>query len=123
MLNNWQNCSQLKNRRLLVCNLCVSSSGCKCANFFFFFPRERAREGNINWVSLTCPKPRMCPAQESNQWPFGLRDDTQPTEPHQSGQVCKPFIEIVNLKSFLLKFIAEQLKGKKIIQLYLKCYV
>ena len=26
-----------------------------------------------------------CPDQESNQPPSGLQDDTQPTEPHQSG--------------------------------------
>lgn len=26
-----------------------------------------------------------CPARESNQWPFTLRDDAQPTEPQQSG--------------------------------------
>ena len=29
----------------------------------------------------------MCPDQESNQRPSSLRDDTQPTEPHQSGLV------------------------------------
>ena len=29
--------------------------------------------------------PGMCPDWESNWQPFGLRDDTHPTEPHQSG--------------------------------------
>ena len=29
--------------------------------------------------------PGLCPDQESNQQPFALWDDAQPTEPHQSG--------------------------------------
>ena len=29
--------------------------------------------------------PGMCPDWELNWRPFGLQDDTQPTEPHQSG--------------------------------------
>ena len=29
--------------------------------------------------------PGMCPDRVSNQWPFSLLDDTQPTEPHRSG--------------------------------------
>ena len=33
---------------------------------------------------LTCNL-GMCPDQESNQRPFGLLEDTHPTEPHQSG--------------------------------------
>ena len=31
--------------------------------------------------------PDMCPDWESNQQPFGLWDDTQPTEPQESSLV------------------------------------
>ena len=68
----------------------------------FIYFRERGRDGererNIDVqkkyqlvASCTPPtgnqahNPGMCPDWESNQWPFGLWDDTQPTEPHQSG--------------------------------------
>ena len=34
-------------------------------------------------------KPGMCPDVESNWGPFGLQDDAQPTEPHQSGLVSR----------------------------------
>ena len=72
---------------------------------FLFIFRQRVREGkregekhrcvqNIDWLLLACPQlqgdvacyPDKCPDQESNQRPFGLQDDTQSTEPHQSGQ-------------------------------------
>ena len=33
---------------------------------------------------LAC-NPGMCPNWELNQWPFSLQDNTQHTEPHQSG--------------------------------------
>ena len=43
-------------------------------------------ERNIDWLPLarTC-NPGTCPDQESNWQPFVLRDNTQLTEPHQSG--------------------------------------
>ena len=67
-----------------------------------FIFREKGREGererNINVqeelrlvASCTPPtgdlarNPGMCPDQKSDQQPFGLWDDAQPTEPHQSG--------------------------------------
>ena len=51
-------------------------------------------EGNIDRLPFThtptgdwtC-NPGMCPDGESNLWPFTLQDDTQPTQPHQSGIV------------------------------------
>ena len=57
---------------------------------------EKEREGNIdarniNWLPLAgaptrenTHNPGMCPGQES-QRPVVLWDNTQPTEPHQSG--------------------------------------
>ena len=36
-----------------------------------------------NW-GLAC-NPGMCPDRESNQGPFALWEDAQPTEPHRSG--------------------------------------
>ena len=60
--------------------------------------REKERERNIDvWEkyrsAASCMPPTgdlarnpgMCPDWESNQWPFSLLDDAQPTEPHQSG--------------------------------------
>ena len=60
--------------------------------------REKVRERNIDVqekhpLVASCMHPDegqtqnsgMCPDWESNQQPFSLRDDTQPTEPHQSG--------------------------------------
>ena len=58
--------------------------------------REREREGEKHQcereTSIGCllympppPNPGMCPDQESNQQPFALWDDAQPTQPHQSG--------------------------------------
>ena len=57
--------------------------------------REKERERNIsvqntNLLPLshlhpeTC-NPGSCPDQESNQGPFALWDDAQPTKPHWSG--------------------------------------
>ena len=60
--------------------------------FFFkiylFIFRERGREGERErekdtWIPHT-HNPGMCPDQESNQQPFALQDDAQPTEPHRS---------------------------------------
>ena len=36
------------------------------------------------WMGTKSHNQGMHPDQESNRWPFGLWDDTQPTEPHQS---------------------------------------
>ena len=41
------------------------------------------RDINQNWG--------LGPDQELNWWPFGLQDDAQPTQPHQSG--CKVFFK------------------------------
>ena len=51
-------------------------------------------ERNIDWVPLidaltedrTCG-PGMCPDEESNTWPFSLRNNGQPTKPHWPGLV------------------------------------
>ena len=56
------------------------------------------RETSIGYLSnapiggQAC-NPGMCPEQESNQQPLGLWDDTQPTEPHQSGQNHPTFVQ------------------------------
>ena len=59
--------------------------------------RKRGRETsmcerNIDWLPLLCApigdqthNLSMCRDWESNQWPFSLWDDAQPTESHQSG--------------------------------------
>ena len=61
-------------------------------NFFIERGRERERWGEISISCLsfmprrrwTC-NPGMCPDWESNQRPFALQDNAQPTEPHQPG--------------------------------------
>ena len=66
--------------------------------FYLFTFRERGREGeregnidvrNINWLPLAhtvtrdqTHSPGMCPDGESNQAPFSLWDNAQPTELH-----------------------------------------
>ena len=54
---------------------------------------EKEWERNIYQLPLTGPplgtwllNPGMCPDQELYLWPFGLRDEAQPTEPYQSGK-------------------------------------
>ena len=55
--------------------------------------REKERERNVNQLPFICTldhrglnrQPRLVPGPESNQRPFTLQDDAQPTEPHQSG--------------------------------------
>ena len=54
--------------------------------------REKERERNIDWLPLAhapaggqTHSPGMCPDPELNRPPFGSQDNTQPTEPHQSG--------------------------------------
>ena len=47
----------------------------------------------------------MCPDQESNQWPFTLQNEAQPTEPHQSGlhmfkKVNHVILDLVSRKLF-----------------------
>ena len=44
---------------------------------------EGERQGEKHRCDQTC-NPGMCPNRESNQGPFTLQDDTQPTEPHWS---------------------------------------
>ena len=54
---------------------------------------EGERKGKINRLSLEYPQlglilacnPGMCPERKSNPGPFGLWDNAQSTEPHQSG--------------------------------------
>ena len=55
--------------------------------------REKERERNIDGVPLLHPSsgdqtvnPGMCPDQESIRQLLALRNDAQPTEPHQSGR-------------------------------------
>ena len=62
----------------------------------FFRERGEGREkeweretltGCLSYVPPSGTKPSLvtCPEQESNQQPFALWDDAQPTEPHLSG--------------------------------------
>ena len=83
---------------------------------FFFFKdiifKETGREGEREGEKHRCTqekhlsvathmpptkdlafKPGVCPNQESNRWPFSLRNDTHPTEPHQSGLKWTAFEE------------------------------
>ena len=85
--------------------------------FFFFFKdfiyffllervegREKERERNLvqekhqSVASCMAPSrdlacnPGMCPDWESNQWHFGLQNDAQPTEPHQSTHCSCHFV-------------------------------
>ena len=64
-------------------------------NLFLEGGEGTEKEGNKHQCVVTCHtpptgdlahNPGVCPDQESNQRPFGLQDDTQSTEPHQSGQ-------------------------------------
>ena len=61
--------------------------------------REKERERNVDWLPCARPKSGMWPTtqawahQELSQWPFGLWDDAQPTEPHQSEHI--PYIAFV----------------------------
>ena len=75
----------------------------KILDFIYLFlergeGREKERGRNIDMqekhqsaASCTPPTgdlaydPGICPDRELNQQPFSLWDDTQPTEPHQSG--------------------------------------
>ena len=53
--------------------------------------RKRGRETSVGCLSPhpqsedLARNPGMFPDWERNRRPFGLQDDTQPTEPHQSG--------------------------------------
>ena len=63
--------------------------------FYLFLERGREgeREGEKHQLAAShmpptrdlTYNPSMCHDQESNQQPFGLRDDAQPTESYQSG--------------------------------------
>ena len=95
--------------------------------FFFFLRfylllkreegREKERERNITvWekhhhlpLPHTSPRglacnPGMCSDWESNQKPFGLLDDTQPTAPHQSGLILI-FQDSFGIRNFLKVFL------------------
>ena len=71
------------------------------------------QEKDFDLVPLTCiptrgrtHTPGMCPDRESNQRPFRLQDNTQPTEPHQWLILNKIFIKrllFVELKHRFLK--------------------
>ena len=84
-------------------------------NYVFIYFREngeeseKERETNMMWkrsidlLPLSCPQlgnlachPGLCPDRESNQGPFGLQDNTQPTEPHPSEQslTFKPLLKV-----------------------------
>ena len=58
--------------------------------------REGERQGEKPWCERNIDglplahqgpghNPGMCPGQEPNRWPFSLQENTQTTEPHQSG--------------------------------------
>ena len=55
--------------------------------------RDGEREGEKHWLITSCTPStrgpglqlRQCPNWESNSQPFGLQNNAQPTEPHQSG--------------------------------------
>ena len=76
----------------------------QCIYLFIFRGRGKERrkretqtsmwERNTDWLLLVCSltgdwthNQGICSDWESNQWPFSLRDDTQPTEPDQSEMI------------------------------------
>ena len=79
-------------------------------------------ERNIYWLPLartptgdqTC-NPGMRPDQEPNGQPFGLQNDPQPTEPHQSR------LSSVFFLSFLVKWLFKLNLGIVGIQSYIGC--
>ena len=107
--------------------------------FFLFFSlfifRERGKEGErkgekhwcVREMSIGCfldapaghlaRNPGMCPDWASNQWPFALWDDAQPTEPHQSGQERIAFIRILSVLTLTClpfsKATCSSVKGQK----------
>ena len=50
----------------------------------------------------------MCPDRESTQWPFSLRDDAQPAEPHHSGQENSSEMKAVHLPREIGWTVAEE---------------
>lgn len=59
---------------------------------FLFRGSARGKERNVDRLPPACPQtgslaaiPGTCPNWEGNQRPFGLQDNTQPTEPPQAG--------------------------------------
>ena len=67
------------------------------------------REKHWSVASCTPPNkdlacnPVMCPDWELNQRPFSSQDDTQSTEPHQSGLLGTLFFYFLNFIDLLLK--------------------
>ena len=65
------------------------------SSFFFSFEGWAGRKRNIDWLTFKCAPNGdwtcnlyMCPDRELNQWPFGLWDDAQQTEPQRPGNSC-----------------------------------
>ena len=63
--------------------------------------RKREKERNISCLPLTHPQPVAWPETKSNLLPFGLQDDTQPTEPHQLGLFSFLFLSVCGVKIVL----------------------
>ena len=97
--------------RVLIVNNCRFTFLKRTNSFFkgffiyFYFQRERGREGERDGEKHQCVvashmhptgdlahNSGMCPEWQSNGWPFGSQADTQSTEPHQ------PELIYVNLK-------------------------
>ena len=93
-----------------------------CFQFYWFLfkkftfrgeGRQKERERNINvwmkhWLVASCTPPAgdlahnpgMYPDWELNKWPFTLQNDTQSTEPHQSGPIL-----LISALVFIISFV------------------
>ena len=123
LINNYIMCLNLAIFVYITCALVVNYTLFKnCYLFFRERGKEKEREKNINvkeklWLVAFSMHPHpgtwthnlhMCPDWESNQWPFIFQDNTQPTEPHQSGCNCTPLTFLwvaMNKPEILMKAI------------------
>ena len=77
--------------------------------------REKERESNIDmWQKHWSVASRRPPTgnlahnsgmslnKKSNQWPYGLQNDAQPTEPYQSGLNNFSFVNVLSHKKWML---------------------
>lgn len=67
-----------------------------CSYYYFKDLLLIFREGEKDWLTASCTLPGgewahhlgMCPVWESNQQPFGIQDNAQPTEAHWPGLIA-----------------------------------
>ena len=80
-----------------------------------FIFRERAREGETGReTSIGCLSHSSGPCNtiicldwESNWQTFGLQEDAQPTEPHQSGHIYTVFLALCLVKIIFTRRLSE----------------